>query len=86
MAAADRTWPVRIELGERAVEALLKHTPKGKRLTARLVAADLDPTRRGRPVYVFEGSRGDALLLRALAVAYAPEVVKTIDRALKRTA
>jgi hypothetical protein len=86
MAAADRTWPVRIDLSERAFEGLLKHTPKGKRLTARLVAADLDHKRRGRPVYVFEGSRGNALLLRALALVYAPEAVKTIDRALESTA
>ena len=59
---------------------MLKAAPKGKPFTRRLVAAEEAPNRRGH--YLFQGSRPEGLLLRALALVSAPKALPAVDRAL----
>jgi hypothetical protein len=70
-----------VELSEDDYLALLKSAVKGTPLTRRLVVApEVRPASRGR--YLFQGSRAEGLLLRALALDAAPGAVRAIDRAL----
>jgi len=75
-----KNYVFKVELSESDFHALLKAAPKGKGITRRLVAAEDAPNRRGH--YLFEGSRPEGLLLRALAVVSAPKALSAIDRAL----
>jgi hypothetical protein len=73
--------PFQVELSEDDYLALLKSAVKGTPLTRRLVVApEVTPASRGR--YLFQGSRAEGLLLRALALVAAPGAVRAIDRAL----
>ena len=84
MARPVPTYVFQVELSEADYHALLDAAPKGKPFTRRLVAAEDAPGRRGH--YLFQGSRAEGLLLRALALAYAPQAVKSIDAALRQRA
>jgi len=77
-----KNYVFEVELSESDFHALLKAAPKGKPFTRRLVAAEDEdaPNRRGH--YLFQGSRPEGLLLRALAVVSAPKALPAIDRAL----
>ena len=72
--------PFQVELSEDDYLALLKSAVKGTPLTRRLVVAPEVTPIRGR--YLFQGSRAERLLLRALALVAAPGAVRAIDRAL----
>jgi hypothetical protein len=73
-----------VEIPEAAYQALLKGAAKGSKMTPRLVAAEYC-ARKGKAFYTFAGSRGEALLLRALALSHAKELVPAIDKALKES-
>jgi hypothetical protein len=82
MPPTQKSHSIRVEIPEASYMALLKGLAKGSKLSARLVAADYG-ARKGRAFYTFAGSRGEALLLRALALIHARSLVAAIDRALK---
>jgi hypothetical protein len=75
-----RTYTFKVELSESDYHALVKAAPKGKAITRRLVDAEEAPNRRGH--YLFQGSRPESLLLKALALVYARGALPAIDRAL----
>src|SRR5262245_39679192 len=75
--------PILVEIPEAAYQALLKGAAKGSKLTPRLVAAEYG-ARKGKAFYTFAGSRGEALLLRAVALLHAKTIVPVIDKALGR--
>ncbi len=74
--------PIRVEIPEPAYNALLKGAAKGSKVTPRLGAGEYG-VRKGKAFYMFWGSRGEALLLRALALSHAKGLVPAIDKALK---
>ena len=78
MPTTHRPRPIRVEIGEQDFMALLKGAAKGS--AHRLAAASHDAGTE-RSFYVFEGSRPEVLLLRALALLHAPAVVRAIDTA-----
>ena len=79
--ALMRTHTFHVELKEGDYLALLKAAPKEKPITTRLAAAEHAPGRRGG-VFIFRGSRAEGLLLQALALLHARDVMPAIDRAL----
>ena len=85
--ATAKTLPVQIELSEAQYLVLLKHARNSSRVAARLLRVVEPETsaRKGKVgPYLFTGFVTDALALRALALAHAPEALPAIERALKR--
>ena len=76
--------PILVEIPETSYHALLKGLAKGSKVSARLVAAEYG-ARKGKAFYTFTGSRGEALLLRAVALLHAKAIVPAIDKALRQS-
>jgi hypothetical protein len=83
MPPTEKSHPIRMEIPEVAYQALLDGAAKGSKLIPRLVAAEYG-ARKGKAFYTFAGSRGEALLLRAVALLHAKTIVPAIDKALGR--
>ena len=86
MMATAETLPVRVFLTEADYRALLDRAPARSRVAARLVAAERivrKINRVNKDLYEFTASRTDAVALRAIALAYAPEALSAIDLGLK---
>lgn len=82
--AKGSAHPIQMEIPEVSYQALLKSLAKGSKVRGRLVAAEYG-ARKGKAFYTFTGSRGEALLLRAVALLHAKALVPTIDKALKQS-
>ena len=72
--------PFRVEVSEGDYLLLVKHARRQSNVARRLAIAE-QAAKDG--TYVLTGSTADALGLRALALAHAPQAVPAIDRALK---
>jgi hypothetical protein len=86
MMAPAEILPVRVFLTEADYHALLDQAPARSRVAARLVAAERivrKINRVNKDLYEFTASRTDAVALREISLAHAPEALPAIDLGLK---